>query len=148
MITVFPKNHVHVPFYFILNASGKTLGRLATTASKLLRGKESSYYTPGVNQGNFVMIINSDQILVSGKKRDQKIYYSPTQRPGNLKSENYKSLKARLPSRIIERAVYGMLPKGTLGRNYYKRLYVYSGPLPTLKKGSQDFIAWKEVTTN
>ena len=146
MTTNFPKSHLHQPHYFLLDAKGKTLGRLATEASKLLRGKESSYYTPGVDQGNFVMIINAEKITISGKKNLQKLYYSTSQRPGGLKVETYEILKNRLPCRIIEQAVYGMLPKGVLGRNYYKRLYVYSGSEAVLKKDATNTINWTEIS--
>jgi len=144
MTTIFPKSHLHRPQYFLLDANQKTLGRLATEASKLLRGKEVSYYIPGVDQGNFVMIINAKNIKVSGKKTVQKIYYLPSQRPGGLKKETYQNLQDRLPVRILERAIFGMLPKGVLGRRYYKRLYVYSSN-PIFKKITQDSIIWKQI---
>lgn len=126
MKTIFPKKEYHVPKWFVIDATGKTLGRLATEASKLLRGKETSLFTPGVDQGNFVVILNADKIEVSGKKASQKLYYRNSQRPGSLKSESFKQLKERIPTRILEKAVWGMLPKGVLGRDYYRRLYVYS----------------------
>lgn len=126
MKTLFPKTECHIPKWFLVDATGKTLGRLATEVSKLLRGKENSYFTPGIDQGNFVVIFNAKKIEVSGKKKSQKLYYRNSQRPGTLKIETFKQLKERIPTRIIEKAVYGMLPKGVLGRNYYRRLYVYS----------------------
>jgi large subunit ribosomal protein L13 len=125
MKTIFPKKEYHVPKWFVIDAAGKTLGRLSTEASKLLRGKETTFFTPGVDQGNFVVILNADKIEVSGKKELQKLYYRNSQRPGGLKIENFKQLKERIPSRILERAIWGMLPKGVLGREYYRRLYVY-----------------------
>ena len=127
MKTIFPKKEYHVPKWFVIDATGKTLGRLATETSKLLRGKETSFFTPGVDQGNFVVILNAEKIEVSGKKELQKLYYRNSQRPGSLKIENFKQLKNRIPSRILEKAIWGMLPKGVLGRNYYRRCYVYSG---------------------
>jgi large subunit ribosomal protein L13 len=126
MKTLFPKKECHVPKWFVIDAKGKTLGRLSTEASKLLRGKETSLFTPGVDQGNYVVILNANQIEISGKKEDQKLYYRNSQRPGSLKIETFKQLKARIPSRILEKSIWGMLPKGVLGRNYYRRLYVYS----------------------
>jgi large subunit ribosomal protein L13 len=146
MITNFPKSHLHQPQYFLIDATGKTLGRLATEVSKLLRGKELSYYTPGIDQGNFVMIINSEKIEISGKKKLNKIYYSTSQRPGGLKTETFRDLNKRLPSRIIEKAIFGMLPKGVLGRTYYRRLYVYSGNQALLKKESNDNIIWTKIS--
>lgn len=125
--TIFPKNECHVPKWFVVDANGKTLGKLATEVSKLLRGKEISFFTPGVDQGNFVVVLNSEKIIVTGKKEDQKLYYRNSQRPGSLKIETFKQLKSRIPQRIVEKAIWGMLPKGVLGRNYYRRCYVYSG---------------------
>ena len=125
MKTLFPKQECHVPKWFVVDANGKTLGRLATEVSKLLRGKEISYFTPGVDQGNFVVILNANQIEVTGNKETQKLYYRNSQRPGSLKIETFKQVKERIPTRIIEKAVWGMLPKGVLGREYYRRLYIY-----------------------
>lgn len=126
MKTIYPKKECHIPKWFVIDADGKTLGRLATEVSKLLRGKEISYFTPGVDQGNFVVILNAEKIQVTGKKDSQKLYYRNSQRPGSLKIETFKQLKQRIPTRIIEQAVKGMLPSGVLGRNYFRRLYVYS----------------------
>ena len=112
--TIFPKNECHVPKWFVVDANGKTLGKLATEVSKLLRGKENSFFTPGVDQGNFVIVLNAEKIIVTGNKENQKLYYRNSQRPGSLKIETFKQLKARIP-------------QGVLGRNYYRRCYVYSG---------------------
>jgi large subunit ribosomal protein L13 len=132
--TAFPKKEYHVPKWYLIDASNQTLGRLATGISKLLRGKENSFFTPGIDQGNYVVIINANQIKVSGKKEEEKLYYRNSQRPGNLKIETFQQLKERIPARIIEKAVWGMLPKGVLGRNYYRRLYVYSTDKIVTKK--------------
>ena len=126
MKTTFPKQECHIPKWFVIDANGKTLGRLATEASKLLRGKENSYFTPGINQGNYVVILNAQKIEVTGNKKSVKLYYRNSTRPGGLKSETFEQLQNRIPSRIIEQAIWGMLPKGVLGRNYYRRLYIYS----------------------
>ena len=134
MKTIFPKKECHIPKWFMIDAKGKTLGRLSTEASKLLRGKETSFFTPGVDQGNYVVILNANLIEISGKKEDQKLYYRNSQRPGSLKIETFKQLKARIPSRILEKSIWGMLPKGVLGRNYYRRLYVYSDNKINYKK--------------
>lgn len=125
MKTIFPKKELHIPKWFLLDAKGKTLGRLATEVSKLLRGKEVSFFTPGIDLGNYVIIINASQIVVTGKKEEQKLYYRNSRRPGSLKIETFKDLKKRIPTRIVEKAIFGMLPKGVLGRQYYRRLYVY-----------------------
>ena len=134
MKTIFPKRECHVPKWFVIDATDQTLGRLATEVSKLLRGKENSFFTPGVDQGNYVVILNANKIQVSGHKADEKLYYRTSQRPGSLKVENFKSLKERIPSRIIEKAIWGMLPKGVLGRQYYRRLFVYSDNQINYKK--------------
>jgi large subunit ribosomal protein L13 len=99
-----------------------------------LRGKENSLFTPGVDQGNYVVILNANLIKVSGKKETEKLYYRNSQRPGSLKIETFKQLKARIPSRILEEAIWGMLPKGVLGREYYRRLYIYSDNKINFKK--------------
>jgi large subunit ribosomal protein L13 len=126
MKTYFPKKEFHSPKYFILDANGKTLGRLASQAGLLLMGKYTSFYTSSVDQGNFVIILNADKILVSGKKLYKKLYYRTSQRPGGLKSETFFQLKNRLPNEIIKKAIYGMLPKNRLSKNILKRLYIYS----------------------
>ena len=121
--------------WYVVDAQGKTLGRLATEVSKLLRGKETSFYTPGVDQGNYVVILNANQITVSGNKETDKLYYRHSQRPGSLKIETFKQVKERIPTRILEKAVWGMLPKGKLGRQYYRRLYIYSDDKINYMKG-------------
>ena len=126
MKTIFPKKKYHKPKWFIIDATNKTLGRLASEASRLLMGKKNTFFTHGVDQGHFVIIYNAENVLVSGKKTYQKSYFRNSQRPGSLKIETYVKLKNRIPCRIIEKAVWGMLPKGILGRMYYRRLYVYS----------------------
>lgn len=131
--TFFPKKECHVPKWYVVDATDKTLGKLATEVSKLLRGKETSFFTPGVDQGNYVVILNAEKIIVTGKKEDQKLYYRNSQRPGTLKVETFKQLKARIPQRIVEKAIWGMLPKGVLGRNYYRRCFVYSNEQVLLK---------------
>lgn len=151
MKTIFPKKEFHVPKWFVIDAEGKTLGRLATESSKLLRGKETSLFTPGVDQGNFVVILNCDKIKVTGKKEFQKLYYRNSQRPGSLKIENFKELKNRIPSRIIEKAIWGMLPKGVLGRQYYRRLFVYAGNqiiYNKTKDGHQKSISLENANSN
>jgi large subunit ribosomal protein L13 len=138
MKTIFPKKEYHVPKWFVIDANGKTLGRLSTEASKLLRGKENTFFTPGVDQGNYVVILNADKIEVSGKKEEQKLYYRNSQRPGSLKIETFKQLKNRIPSRILEKSIWGMLPKGVLGRAYYRRLFIYSDNKINLVKNANN----------
>ena len=138
MKTLFPKQNLHIPKKFVVDASNKTLGRLCTEVSKLLKGKETSLYTPGVDQGNFVIVLNSNKILVTGNKENEKFYYKNSQRPGSLKIETFKDLKKRLPGKISEKAIWGMLPKGVLGRKYFKRLYVYSNEKVIFKKSTKN----------
>ncbi len=126
MKTYFVKKEKHKANYYLINAENQCLGRLASKISLLLRGKETSLYSPGIDQGHYVVVVNADKIKVSGKKEEQKLYYRNNQRPGSLKVENFKTLKKRIPTRILEEAVWGMLPKGVLGRQYYRRLYLYS----------------------
>ena len=126
MKTIFPKKKYHRPKWFIIDATNKKLGRLASEASKLLMGKKNTFFTSNVDQGNFVIIYNAENTVISGKKSHQKKYYRNSQRPGSLKIETYIRLKNRIPCRIIEKAVWGLLPKNILGRMCYRRLYVYS----------------------
>ena len=136
MKTIFPKKECHVPKWYVVDAEGQTLGRLATEVSKLLRGKETSYYTPGVDQGNYVVILNANKIEIGGNKENDKLYYRHNQRPGSLKIETFKQVKNRIPTRILEKAVWGMLPKGKLGREYYRKLYIYCDNKINYAKGN------------
>jgi large subunit ribosomal protein L13 len=146
MKTIFPKKECHIPKWFIIDATNKTLGRLATEASKLLRGKEISYFTPGIDQGNFVVILNADKVIVTGSKRWQKLYYRNSQRPGSLKIETFDQLQKRIPTRIIEEAIWGMLSKNHLGRQNYKRLYIYKqGELPYKENSENISQSWISV---
>jgi len=147
MKTLFPKTESHIPQWFVIDANQKKLGRISTEISKLLRGKETSFYTPGIDQGNFVIIINANKVIVSGKKESQKFYYRNSQRPGSLKRETFKQLKERIPTRILEKSIWGMLPKGVLGRIYYKRLYVYADEKILYKKSKISNLNrnWKEI---
>lgn len=148
MKTPFPKKEYHIPKYFLIDATGKNLGRLSTEVSKLLRGKENTFFSPGVDQGNFVAIINAEKVKISGNKENQKLYYRPTQRPGNLKEENFKKLNARIPSKILEQSIWGMLPKGKLGRQYYKRLFICSSKLFEIEKEFFTSRNWKKIDLN
>jgi large subunit ribosomal protein L13 len=115
--------------WFIIDAEGQTLGRLANLAAVYIRGKNSAAYTPSVDMGAYVVIINADKVAVSGKKETDKIYYRQgvTGRPGSMKKEALRDLRKRLPERIIERAVKGMLPKGRLGSVLFTHLKVFKG---------------------
>ncbi len=126
MKSFFPKKENYKANYYLIDAENQCLGRLASQISLVLRGKQTSLYSPGIDQGNYVIVINADKVKVSGKKFENKLYYRNNQRPGSLKVESFKSLKNRIPTRILEEAIWGMLPKGVLGRQYFRRLYLYS----------------------
>ena len=113
--------------WYVIDAEGKTLGRLATVAANLLRGKTKPEYTPNVDTGDFVIVINADKIQVTGKKETDKIYYHHTMYPGGLKSISFKDLMAKDPTKAIEKAVKGMLPHNTLGAQQFTKLKVYAG---------------------
>lgn len=114
--------------WYVVDAEGKTLGRLATTVAATLRGKHKPMYTPHVDTGDFVVVINAEKIKVSGNKETQKVYYRHSNYPGGLKATTLKDMRRRFPDRIIENAVKGMLPTSNLGRQQFKKLKVYAGP--------------------
>lgn len=114
--------------WFVVDATDKTLGRLATEVARRLRGKHKAEYTPHVDTGDYIVVINADKVKVTGRKTDDKMYYHHTGFPGGIKSINFKDLNATHPERIIEIAVKGMLPKNPLGRAMYRKLKVYAGP--------------------
>jgi len=113
--------------WYCINAQGKILGRLATILSQYLRGKHKAEYTPHVDVGDYVIVINAEQILVTGNKRVKKIYHHHTGYIGGIKSFSFEEMIIRCPERVIEIAVKGMLPKGPLGRIIFRKLKVYSG---------------------
>nr|YP_010988250.1 ribosomal protein L13 [Rhodochorton tenue]WOK79446.1 ribosomal protein L13 [Rhodochorton tenue] len=112
--------------WYLINAQGKTLGRLSTEIADILRGKNSPDYNPSSNSNEHVILINTKDIDVTGRKRSQKLYYRHSGRPGGLKTETFDELQRRLPNRIVEQAVKKMLPKGPLGRQLFKNLKVYA----------------------
>jgi large subunit ribosomal protein L13 len=128
MRTFIPKKGDIEKKWWLINADGKILGRLATEVADLLRGKKKPQFTSHLDTGDFVVVVNAEKIKVSGRKLDQKTYYSHSQYPGGLKEEKLKDLLERKPEDVIKKAVWGMIPKGTLGRSIYKKLKVYRGP--------------------
>ncbi len=114
--------------WYLVDAEGKVLGRLATELAKILRGKTKTIYTPHVDTGDFVVVINADKIRLTGKKMEKKVYYWHTGYPGGLKSINAKMLLDKKPEMVLKRAVKGMLPKNPLGRQMLRKLKVYAGP--------------------
>ncbi len=114
--------------WYVVDADGKTLGRLATEIASILRGKNKPEYTPHVDTGDFVIVINAEKVKVTGKKATQKIYYRHSNYPGGLKSIDFQNLQRTKPEQIITLAVTGMLPHNRLGHAMAKKLKVYSGP--------------------
>ena len=113
--------------WYVVDAEGKTLGRLASTIAATLRGKHKPIFTPHIDTGDFVVVVNAEKIKVTGNKETQKFYYRHSNYPGGLKSESLKDLRERHPDRIIENAVKGMLPRNTLGKQQLTKLKVYAG---------------------
>ena len=114
--------------WYVVDAEGCTLGRLASGIASVLRGKNKPEFTPFVDTGDYVIVVNADKIKVTGKKLQQKIYYRHSEYVGGMKETTLKEMLAKKPEKVVELAVKGMLPKGPLGREMYKKLFVYAGP--------------------
>ncbi len=114
--------------WFVVDAQGKTLGRLASRIATILRGKHKPDFTPHVDTGDFVIVVNADKILLTGRKLDQKMYWRHSGYPGGIKGRTARQMLERKPEEVILRAVKGMLPKNALGRHMLRKLKVYAGP--------------------
>ena len=114
--------------WYVVDAEGCTLGRLASGVASVLRGKNKPQFTPHVDTGDYVIVVNADKIKVTGKKLEQKIYYNHSDYVGGMKETTLKEMMAKKPEKVVELAVKGMLPKGPLGREMYTKLFVYAGP--------------------
>ena len=114
--------------WYVVDAEGKTLGRLASEVAKVLRGKNKAIFTPHIDTGDYVIVVNAEKIKVTGKKLEQKVYYRHSDYVGGMKETTLKEMLNKHPERVIEYAVKGMLPKGPLGRQMYTKLFVYVGP--------------------
>ena len=114
--------------WYVVDAEGKTLGRLASEIAKVLRGNNKPVFTPHLDMGDYVIVVNAAKVKVTGKKLSQKIYYHHSGYVGGMKETTLKEMLANKPERVVELAVKGMLPKGPLGRQMYKKLFVYAGP--------------------
>lgn len=114
--------------WYVVDAADQRLGRLASEIAKVLRGKNKPNFTPHMDTGDFVIVVNAEKVQVTGKKRFQKLYRRHSGRPGGMKVETFDKLQGRIPERIIEKAVKGMLPKNALGRKLFTKLKVYAGP--------------------
>ena len=126
--TLSAKPHEIERTWYVVDAEGKTLGRLSTEIARILRGKHKPIYTPHVDTGDYVIVINADKVRVTGKRLDQKIYYRHSGYMGGLKAVPLRRMLETHPERVIEHAVKGMLPKNRLGRQMYKKLKVYASP--------------------
>ena len=113
--------------WYVVDAKGATLGRLASEVASVLRGKNKPEFTPHVDCGDYVIVINAAEVKVTGKKLDQKIYYNHSEYVGGMRETTLRELLAKKPERVVELAIKGMLPKGPLGRDMYRKLYVYAG---------------------
>ncbi|BDA69152.1 ribosomal protein L13 [Rivularia sp. IAM M-261] len=114
--------------WYVVDAKDQRLGRLASEIAMVLRGKRKPEFTPHLDTGDFVIVVNAEQVAVTGKKRSQKLYRRHSGRPGGMKTETFAKLQERIPERIIEQAVKGMLPKNSLGKSLFTKLKVYAGP--------------------
>ncbi len=125
--TFIPSSRTNKRKWFLIEVNQKPLGRLASEIASILKGKQKIDYHPSIDMGDYVIVTNAEKICLTGSKNKSKIYFSHSGRPGGAKRETIESLRNRLPERIIEKAVKGMLPKTTSGRTMFKRLKVYSG---------------------
>ena len=113
--------------WYVVDAEGQRLGRLATEIAMILRGKNKPSFTPNMDTGDFVIVVNAEKVIVTGRKSEQKLYRRHSGRPGGMKTETFDRLQQRIPERIIEKAVKGMLPKNAMGRKLFTKLKVYKG---------------------
>ena len=128
MKTFMPKAADITRQWYVVDAEGQVFGRVASQVANILRGKNKPIYTPNVDTGDYVIIINADKIVMTGKKLDQKIYYHHSDYVGGMKETTLREMLAKKPEKVVELAVKGMLPKGPLGREMYTKLFVYAGP--------------------
>ena len=114
--------------WYVVDAEGQTLGRLSSGIASVLRGKNKPVYTPHVDTGDYVIVINAEKVAITGKKLDQKIYYNHSDYVGGMRETTLREMMNKKPEKVVELAVKGMLPKGPLGRSMYTKLFVYAGP--------------------
>ena len=128
MKTYSPKASEIVRKWYVVDANGKTLGRLASQIAHILRGKHKPTFAPHLDMGDHVVVVNAEKITVTGRKDEQKVYYRHTGYPGGIRSTTYKEMMEKHPERVLQKAVWGMLPHNSLGRQTYRKLRVYVGP--------------------
>ncbi|KAK9802585.1 hypothetical protein WJX73_007580 [Symbiochloris irregularis] len=129
--TYYPKGahaDTNIKNWYVIDAANQRLGRLATHAANHIRGKQNQTFTPSMDMGGYVVVINAEKVTIGGRKYTDKMYYRVTGRPGAMKTESFAHLQQRIPERILEHAIKGMLPKGRLGRRLFTHLKVYKGP--------------------
>jgi large subunit ribosomal protein L13 len=126
--TPLPTPQTATPQWYLVDAADQRLGRLATAVATLLRGKHKPDFTPHLDTGDYVIVINAEKVAITGRKRTQKLYRRHSGRPGGMKTETFAQLQARLPERVVEKAIKGMLPHTRLGRQQFTKLKVYVGP--------------------
>lgn len=126
--TYFPKSAEIEREWYVVDAAGHHLGRLASIVAHTLRGKHKPIFVPYMDTGDFVIVVNADKAILTGRKEEQKVYYRHSGRPGGMKERSVKEMRAHDPAMIVEIAVKGMLPKNSLGRQQYRKLKVYAGP--------------------
>ena len=114
--------------WYVVDATGYTLGRLSSEVAKVLRGKNKPIFTPHIDCGDYVIVVNADKVKVTGKKLDQKVYYNHSDYVGGMRETTLREMMAKKPEKVVELAVKGMLPKGPLGRSMFTKLHVYAGP--------------------
>jgi large subunit ribosomal protein L13 len=114
--------------WYVIDAEGKTLGRLASEIARILRGKNKPQYTPHVDVGDFVVVVNAEKVVVTGRKAEQKVYRRHSGYPGGMKETSYERMMERRPEEILRKAVYGMMPKTRLARQQFRKLKIYAGP--------------------
>lgn len=131
--------------WYIVDATDQTLGRLATEIARMLRGKHKPEYTPHVDVGDFVIVINAEKVATTGRKLDQKLYHRHSGYPGGLKSVTLRRQLETFPDRVIQAAVKGMLPRGPLGRKMFKKLKVYAGPEHPHQAQKPEVLVFKEA---
>ncbi len=127
MKTIFAKSETVKRDWYVIDATDKTLGRLATEIANRLRGKHKPEYTPNVDTGDYIVVVNAEKVKATGNKIKDKVYYRHTEYPGGIRSQTLEEVLAKHPERAIEKAVKGMLPKGPLGYAQYRKLKVYAG---------------------
>ncbi len=126
--TYFPKSAEIERDWYVVDAAGLHLGRLASVVAKTLRGKHKPIFVPYMDTGDFVIVVNADKAILTGRKEEQKVYYRHSGRPGGMKERSVREMRAHDPAMMVEIAVKGMLPKNSLGRQQYRKLKVYAGP--------------------